>query len=185
MWDGVRPAFLRCLRRAVWCRRLYRSIHRTFEEYCRVRPIAFRASYGRRWRSVLQTVQADVWQQAVEQAGNKIPSGRIVKDVVDRIRERTKVPNPYCYAGYLGTDHALRKKAIALMRLWSWYSKHFSSLVAPWSQSSLKVQNFKSNRVSVSDWRTFHPNIPTILTIHQADPRWLIGGMWSSLGFWI
>ncbi|WP_416212821.1 hypothetical protein [Nostoc sp. LEGE 12450] len=41
------------------------------------------------------TVQADVWQQAVEQAGNKIPSGRIVKDVVDRIRERTKIPNPH------------------------------------------------------------------------------------------
>jgi hypothetical protein len=41
------------------------------------------------------TVQANVWQQAVEQAGNKIPSGRIVKDVVDRIRESTKVPNPH------------------------------------------------------------------------------------------
>ena len=41
------------------------------------------------------SVQADVWQQAVEQAGNKIPSGRIVKGVVDRIRERTKVSNPH------------------------------------------------------------------------------------------
>ena len=40
-------------------------------------------------------VQADVLQQAVEQAGNKIPSGRIVKDVVDKIRESPKVPNPY------------------------------------------------------------------------------------------
>ena len=44
------------------------------------------------------SVQADVWQQAVEQAGNKIPSGRIVKDVVDRIRERTiiKIINLNC-----------------------------------------------------------------------------------------
>lgn len=35
------------------------------------------------------------WQQAVEQTGSKIPSGRIVRDIVDKIRERTKVPNPY------------------------------------------------------------------------------------------
>ncbi|MBD2683341.1 MULTISPECIES: hypothetical protein, partial [Nostoc] len=39
--------------------------------------------------------QAHVWEQAVEEAGNKIPSGRIVQSVVDRIREGTKVPNPY------------------------------------------------------------------------------------------
>jgi hypothetical protein len=35
------------------------------------------------------------WQKAVEAAGGKLPSGRIVKDVVDQIRERTKIPNPY------------------------------------------------------------------------------------------
>jgi hypothetical protein len=39
--------------------------------------------------------QREVWQQAVEAAGNKVPSGRIVKDVVQRIIERTKAPNPY------------------------------------------------------------------------------------------
>ncbi|MGM3309718.1 hypothetical protein ACSQ6I_27670 [Anabaena sp. WFMT] len=36
-----------------------------------------------------------VWQQAVEQGGGKIPSGRQVQDIVDKIRERTKVPLPY------------------------------------------------------------------------------------------
>ena len=39
--------------------------------------------------------QREVWQQAVEEAGGKVPSGRIVKDIVQRIRERTPVPNPY------------------------------------------------------------------------------------------
>jgi hypothetical protein len=39
--------------------------------------------------------QCEVWQQAVAQAGGKVPSGRIVKDIVQRIQERTKVPNPY------------------------------------------------------------------------------------------
>ncbi|MBD2357672.1 hypothetical protein H6G41_24185 [Tolypothrix sp. FACHB-123] len=39
--------------------------------------------------------QRQAWQQAVELAGGKIPSGRIVQDIVDKIRERTKLPNPY------------------------------------------------------------------------------------------
>jgi hypothetical protein len=39
--------------------------------------------------------QCEVWQQAVAEAGGKVPSGRIVKDIVQRIQERTKVPNPY------------------------------------------------------------------------------------------
>ena len=39
--------------------------------------------------------QREVWQQAVAEAGGKVPSNRIVKDVVQRIREKTPVPNPY------------------------------------------------------------------------------------------
>ncbi|MEH2383391.1 MAG: hypothetical protein V7K27_31635 [Nostoc sp.] len=36
-----------------------------------------------------------MWLRAVELAGGKVPTGRIVKDVVQRIMERTKVPNTY------------------------------------------------------------------------------------------
>ncbi|MEH2255252.1 hypothetical protein [Nostoc sp.] len=39
--------------------------------------------------------QYEVWLTAVEQAGGKMPTGRIVKDVVQRIMERTKLPNTY------------------------------------------------------------------------------------------
>ncbi|WP_235083015.1 hypothetical protein ACF3DV_26635 [Chlorogloeopsis fritschii PCC 9212] len=40
--------------------------------------------------------QQEVWQTAVQEAGGKVPTGRIVKDVVQRIMERTKAPNSYC-----------------------------------------------------------------------------------------
>jgi len=110
-------------------RRLYRSTHKTFEEYCRDRfgysrdaaylKISATTVYEniqkylptngrqiplptseRQVRSLAKAEleppqQAHVWEQAVQEAGNKIPSGRIVKDVVDRIREQTKIPNPY------------------------------------------------------------------------------------------
>ncbi|MBN3945233.1 MAG: hypothetical protein HWQ38_01565 [Nostoc sp. NMS7] len=120
-------------------RRLYRSTHSTFEEYCKDR-FGFERRHPYRlieasavfdnlmkmcpnWtqnEDDLDTVhseqlqilptsegqvrpltklepqeQQEVWQQAVEQAGGKVPTGRIVKDVVQRIMERTKVPNTY------------------------------------------------------------------------------------------
>jgi hypothetical protein len=39
--------------------------------------------------------QVEVWQLAVEEAGGKLPSGRIVFDIVQRIREKNPVPNPF------------------------------------------------------------------------------------------
>jgi hypothetical protein len=39
--------------------------------------------------------QREVWQKAVASAGGKVPSSRIVKSIVDQIRERTPVPNPW------------------------------------------------------------------------------------------
>ncbi|QKQ75133.1 hypothetical protein [Nostoc sp. TCL240-02] len=123
-------------------RRLYRSTHKTFEEYCKQRfgYTRIAASYKIAAATVmdnlltnslqkeeiatdeLQTpkmltnglqilpnnerqvrplvslepeVQREAWQKAVEEAGGKVPSGRIVKNVVQRIIERTKVPNTY------------------------------------------------------------------------------------------
>ncbi|MCC5603203.1 hypothetical protein [Nostoc favosum] len=115
--DGLRPA--------VGDRRLYRSTHKTFEEYCRDRfGHSRRQSYllmdaavvfdnlveicdqfdhklptaegqVRPMTKLEPQEQQEVWQQAVELAGGKVPTGRIVKDVVQRIMERTKVPNTY------------------------------------------------------------------------------------------
>jgi hypothetical protein len=45
--------------------------------------------------SLPPAVQVEVWQRSVEEAGGKLPSGRIVKSVVERYLERTPVPNPF------------------------------------------------------------------------------------------
>ncbi|WP_206669337.1 hypothetical protein [Microcystis aeruginosa] len=120
-------------------RRLYRSTHKTFEEYvqdrfgmkqsrsyqlieatgvvdnllAKVPPLVellgdssdkvpplveVLPTNERQVRPLIQLEpdqQREVWQQAVEAAGGKVPSGRIVKDIVQRIRERTKIPIPY------------------------------------------------------------------------------------------
>ncbi|MEH1907408.1 hypothetical protein [Nostoc sp.] len=116
-------------------RRLYRSTHKTFEDYCRERfghsrqksnyLIAAADVYENLTTICCQNLppedlttngsqilptsegqvrpitklepqeQWEVWQQAVELAGGKVPTGRIVKDVVQRIMERTKIPNTY------------------------------------------------------------------------------------------
>lgn len=106
-------------------RRLYRSTHSTFEDYCRER-----FGYSRRQPYLLMDAatifdnllekcdpldhilptserqvrpltklepqqQQEVWDISVREAGGKVPSARIVTDVVQRIMERTKAPNPY------------------------------------------------------------------------------------------
>jgi hypothetical protein len=106
-------------------RRLYRSTHKTFEEYCRERfGHSRRQSYllmdaavvfdnlveicdqfdhklptaegqVRPMTKLQPQEQQEVWLRAVELSGGKIPTGRIVKDVVQRIMERTQVPNTY------------------------------------------------------------------------------------------
>ena len=108
--------------RELRARRLYRSTHRTFEEYCRERFTFSRqaANYLIAGAEVFENLttngcqklptkerqvrpltklepdqQREAWQQAVDEAGGKIPSSRIVKDIVQRIREKPPVPNPY------------------------------------------------------------------------------------------
>ncbi len=111
-------------------RRLYRSSHRTFEDYCRDRfGHSRRQSYLLMDAAVMDAAvvfdnlveicdqidhilptaegqvrpmtklepqeQHEVWLTAVELAGEKVPTGRIVKDVVQSIMERTQVPNTY------------------------------------------------------------------------------------------
>jgi hypothetical protein len=106
-------------------RKLYRSTHRTFEDYCRDRfGHSRRQSYllmdaavvfdnlveicdqfdhklptaegqVRPMTKLEPQKQQEVWLRSVELAGGKVPTGRIVKDVVQRIMERTKVPNTY------------------------------------------------------------------------------------------
>lgn len=116
-------------------RRLYRSTHKTFEEYCRDRfghsrqksnyLIAAAGVFDNLTTICCQNSatedlteyslqilptsegqirpltklepeqQGEVWQQALEASGGKVPSGRVVKDIVQRIMERTKVSNPY------------------------------------------------------------------------------------------
>jgi hypothetical protein len=104
-------------------RKLYRSTHRTFEEYCKDRfgysrdtaylKLSATVVYDniqkylptigrqipmptneRQLRDLAKadfepSVQADVWQQAVEEAGGKVPSGRIVKGIVERLKDKS------------------------------------------------------------------------------------------------
>ncbi|MEH1996604.1 hypothetical protein [Nostoc sp.] len=106
-------------------RRLYRSTHKTFEDYCRDRfGHSRRQSYllmdaavvfdnlmekcdpmdhilptnERQVRPMTKLEphqQQEVWVKAVEQSGGKVPPARIVKNVVQQIMERTQVPNTY------------------------------------------------------------------------------------------
>lgn len=108
-------------------RRLYRSTHKTFEQYCRERfgferrhpyrlieaanvidnlcPIRTqevpsirtqilptKLEQVRPLTSLEPDEQRQVWQQAVNKAGGKVPTGRIVKGIVERLKEQGTTP---------------------------------------------------------------------------------------------
>jgi hypothetical protein len=105
-------------------RRLYRSTHKTFEQYCRDRfgynrsrsyqlidagmvvdnlqkcpqfvdIFPTKESQVRPLASLTPSQQVEVWTKAVEQVNGKVPPARVVKSIVDQIRERRPVPNPW------------------------------------------------------------------------------------------
>lgn len=103
-------------------RRLYRNSHATFEEYCRERFNFTRqaANYLIAGASVFEILttngcqilptaerqvrpitsldedeQVIAWSAAVEEAGNRVPSSRVVKEVVRRIKDKERVPIPF------------------------------------------------------------------------------------------
>lgn len=122
-----------CALRELRDRRLYRSTHRTFEEYCKDRfafqrrhsyrlidaaivvdnlcPIGTHEDLGTNRIQILPTherqvrdlvglepdEQRQVWQEAIEQSSGKVPSGRTVKNIVERLKERDATPPPIPY----------------------------------------------------------------------------------------
>ncbi|OYE00040.1 hypothetical protein [Nostoc sp. 'Peltigera membranacea cyanobiont' 232] len=200
-------------------RRLYRSTHRTFEEYCRDRFNYSRdAAYLKISATVVYenlqkflptigrqipmptnerqlrflakaelepAVQADVWQQAVQQAGNKIPSGRIVKDVVDKIRESTKVPNPY----HVGEICVLLPKDNPDLRgkagYWGVVTHvgDYSCTVQTWDGDyTVKIEHLKSLELLDEDCQFMQQLCVRLRQLHQLASRdssvdWLLQGL--------
>lgn len=97
--------------------RLYRSTHKTFESYCRDRfefthrhvnylvagsQVVENLQMGTIGSQILPTrerqvrplvdlepdLQCEIWQQAVESAGGKVPSGRVVQGIVERLKAK-------------------------------------------------------------------------------------------------
>ncbi len=200
-------------------RRLYRSTHRTFEEYCKDRfgysrdaaylKISATAVYEniqkflptigrqipmptneRQLRPLAKAElepnkQASVWEQAVDQAGGKVPSGRVVKDVVDRIREKTKVPNPY----YLGEICVIQPKDNPELRGKSgcWgvitYVGDYSCSIQTWDGDyTAKVEHLKSLELLEEDCKFMEQLCMRLRRLYEVASRdeavdWLLQGL--------
>ena len=191
-------------------RRLYRSTHRTFEDYCHDR-------FGFTHRNVNYLIagsmvvdnlkegtngsqihdetetncsqilpanerqvrpltklepdqQRQVWQLSVEEAGGKVPSGRIVKDIVQRVMERTKVLNPY----RVGEICLLQAKDNPDLRgkggCWGIVSQvnEFSCTVTAWDGVyTVRLDNLKSLEYSDADCEWMRKISDQITKLHN------------------
>ncbi|MFN6568177.1 hypothetical protein [Dendronalium sp. ChiSLP03b] len=203
-------------------RRLYRSTHKTFEEYCRDRFGFTRMAAALKIASVkvidnlstnglqaakmstngLQILptnerqvrpmtnlepqqQREVWQQAVNKAGGKIPSGRIVQDIVDKIRERTKIPNPY----QVGEICILLPKDNPDLRgkggCWGVVSHvgDYSCTVQCWDEDyTIKIEHLKSLELLDDDCKFMQQLCMRLRQLHTVGSRdeavdWLLQGL--------
>jgi len=108
-------------------RRLYRNTHKTFEDYCRDRfsftrrhvnyliagsQVVDNLRLGTNGSQILPTSERQVrdltylepsqqrfvWEEAVEKAGGKVPSGRLVKSIVQRLQKKDTTPPAISYS---------------------------------------------------------------------------------------
>ncbi|MBD2255361.1 hypothetical protein [Nostoc parmelioides] len=196
-------------------RRLYRSTHKTFEEYCKDR-----FGYSRRQPYLLMDAavvfdnlkekcdpldhilptnerqvrplinlkpsqQQKVWQQAVKEAGGKVPSGRIVQNIVDKIRDRTSVPNPY----RAGEICVIQPKDNPDLRGKSGYwgivthVGQYSCTVKCWDGDyTAKVEHLKSLELLDEDCRFMQQLCERLRRLHEVAGRdeavdWLLQGL--------
>ena len=196
-------------------RRLYRSTHATFEDYCRDRfDYVRRRSYQlidaakiynnlsekcEQIVHILPTREGQVrpmsqlnaeeqvlaWETAVEEAGGKVPTGKIVKDVVQRIKDKERPPitlsvGEVCFL--IAKDNAeLRGKS----GFWCIVSEvyEFSCLVATWeSEYILRPEHLKSLEYSPDECKQMEDLGVRMTLLHQTGKLdeaalWILNGL--------
>lgn len=190
-------------------RRLYRSTHKTFEEYCRERfgYTRMAASYKIAAAVVVDNLstnglqntemstnglqilptnerqvrpltklqpdqQREAWQLSVTEAGGKVPSGRIVKDIVQRIMERTKVPLPYRIGEVCQIIPKENPELRGLGGCWCIVSEvnDFSCTVTAWDgKYTLRLEHLKSLDYSDTECEQLQKICRRISRLHQCD----------------
>jgi hypothetical protein len=196
-------------------RRLYRTTHATFEDYCRDR-----FNYTRRrpyqlieaaivydhlidkcakFLHILPTKESQAqplsqldpqeqplaWEIAVEEAGGKVPTGRIVKDVVQRIKDRDRPP----IAFRVGEVCQIMAKDNPQLRgksgCWCIVSEvyEFSCLVATWdNEYTLRPEHLKSLEYSPDECRQMENLGVRMTLLHQKGKLdeaalWVLNGL--------
>ena len=196
-------------------RRLYRSTHATFEDYCRDR---FNYTRRRPYQMIEAALiydnliekcakilhilptkegqvqplsqlelddQPEAWISAVEEAGGKVPPGRIVKEVVQRIKDRERPPitlevGEVCQI--IAKDNPeLRGKS----GCWCIVSEvyEFSCLVATWeSEYILRSEHLKSLGYSADECKQMEDLGVRMTLLHQTGKLdeaalWILNGL--------
>jgi hypothetical protein len=196
-------------------RRLYRTTHPTFEDYCRDR-----FNYTRRrpyqlieaalvydnlidkcakFLHILPTKESQAqplsqldpqeqplaWETAVEEAGGKVPTGRIVKDVVQRIKDKERSPISF----RVGEVCQIMAKDNSELRgksgCWCIVSEvyEFSCLVATWdSEYTLRPEHLKSWEYSPDECKQMESLGIRMTLLHQTGKLdeaslWILNGL--------
>lgn len=196
-------------------RRLYRTTHVTFEEYCRDRfDYVRRRSYQlidaakiynnlsekcEQFVHILPTREGQVrpmsqlnteeqvlaWSTAVEEAGGKVPTGRIVKDVVQRIKDKERPPISLSVGEVCQIMAKDNSKLRGKSGCWCIVSEvyEFSCLVATWDgEYILRPKHLKSLEYSPDECKQMENLGVRMTLLHQTGKLdeaslWILNGL--------
>jgi hypothetical protein len=90
--------------------------------------------------------QREVWREAVTESGGKVPSARVVSDIVQRIRERTRVPIAYRVGDVVEILVKDNPELRGMGGCWAIVSevREFSLLIRAWNEEyTVREENLK------------------------------------------
>jgi hypothetical protein len=129
--------------------------------------------------------QREVWQQAIASAGGKVPSSREVKDIVDRIRERTQIPIAYQVGDVC---EILVKDNPDLRGLGGYWCivaevREFSCVVRAWNgEYTVKEENLKDLGYSVAEKEEMGKLCDRLFSLHSLMLESAARAVLSALG---
>jgi hypothetical protein len=131
--------------------------------------------------------QREVWQQAIASAGGKVPSSREVKDIVDRIRERTQIPIAYQVGDVCEILVKDNPDLRGLGGCWCIVAevREFSCVVRAWSgEYTVREENLKDLGYSAGEKEEMGRLWERLFSLRSLMAEAAAGAVLSALGKW-
>lgn len=117
-------------------------------------------------------VQRTVWELSVQEAGGKVPSGRLVKKIVDNIQQQTNLPNSYKIGEVCQIAASCDPKLKGKAGCWGIITQiaEYNCTIMIWDgEYQVKIENLKSLEYSNAESEYMQQFCQRLRRLHLVD----------------